>query len=147
MKQRIGKPEVQEILTQVVGVDGFEELEGWDKETAIALAKFLQATKQIQAKHTSSIFLAWQELSSKERQLLEQNIGKHAIAMVGIVFSAFLSRVDGIKEALAGKGGLLDFLKFLESKGKGKIIDGDNLPPDLKRALDRLVRESEKEGE
>jgi len=156
MKKRIGKPDIGDILTEIVDVNKFEGLEGWDSDLATALVRFLLGTKHIKAKHTSCVFLSWQELSQQERLLLEQRIGKPIMGLLGLLFSTQLScdcATSSSKEGGSKSGQDLDgFLKFLAEKGmkgKGFAVDPTKLPPELRKALDEIVKRhcNDEEGE
>jgi hypothetical protein len=121
MKVRIGNPHVEDILSEVASVDKFSELEGWDEELYDALAHYLHGCLTNKAKHTSCVFLAWNELKTKERDLLLTLMDKRALAVLGLMCSEVIPRMMA-KEGIVGMG-----------------IDMGEMPPELKEILKKAV--------
>ena len=100
-KLRVGKPRVGDILTDIVNVKGFDELEGWDDEVVKSLLKFMiECFKVRGGKHTSVVFLAWKELDDSERECLLKHFSRDTLGMVGIMSSTTLGRMLEIQEQL-----------------------------------------------
>jgi hypothetical protein len=136
MKIRVGNPCVEDILTETVDIKNFSDLEGWDQDTAKALSHFMHGCIVNKAKHTSCVFLAWNELKSKEWELLLPLFSKQALGLVGLICSAFLPTLGinpeeilaGLKGAIkkAVEGGKIDQLIIKKSDDDDDDDDDDD---------------------
>lgn len=125
MKVRIGKPDIADILTELVDIDKFPELENWDEEAFSALTHFVHGCVTNKTKHTSCVFLAWNELKSKEQELLLTLMDKRALGHMGILCSTMLP------VALAKNSVAVDIPEEMKA--------------DLKKALKSFLRDKKKE--